>query len=257
MKRFVLALIATALCTASFAQSNVKNLYASSDKLNIEQFKNVEQPAQLSRYFFAGYNTLCLPVSMTAEQWAAAAKNVKVERLAAIQQEGATLHLYFVECTNDGIQAGMPYLVYSPTAQYLRVKNTDVMAFNAELKTVRFKDDLGNQVSFGSSWETVKMAGRYGIPAQQSVTPLESVLIRTEADKAFLPTRCGFTWDMQSPTATDLLIHHAASFAEVNAIKGVDAQSQDAAAYNLNGYKMNNTSKRGIYVTDGKKVVIK
>ena len=181
MKQLVLVLTMTmALNTTALAQNKVKNIYASSYKLDIEKMQNCEQAIQLNRYFYAGYNTLCLPFSLTADQVAAAAKDLKVERLAGIQQEGAVLNLYFTDCTADGIQAGVPYLIYSPTSQYMRVKNTDVLNYNKELKAVRMADDNGNIVTFGSSWESVEKVGRYGIPAKQDVTPLESVLVRTE-----------------------------------------------------------------------------
>ena len=75
-----------------------------------------------------------------------------MERLAAIGQEGNTLCLYFVDCTADGIQAGMPYLVFSPEKQYLRAKNTEAVALDNELVTLRMNDGQGNQVAFGSSW---------------------------------------------------------------------------------------------------------
>ena len=116
MKHFVLLLtVAMGLSTTAFAQNKVKNIYASSSKLDIEMMQSSEQPIQLNRYFFAGYNTLCLPFSLTADQVAIAAKDLRVERLAGIQQEGATLNLYFVDCTADGIKAGVPYQVYSTT----------------------------------------------------------------------------------------------------------------------------------------------
>ena len=82
------------------------------------------------------------------------------------------------------------------------MKNTDVLNFDPELKSVRMTDDKGNIVTFGSSWESLEKVGRYGIPAKQNVTPLESILVRTEADKTFLPTRCGFTWVEQAATTS-------------------------------------------------------
>lgn len=245
-----------ALSTSAFAQNRVKNIYASSDKLDMELMQNNEQTVRLNRYFFAGYNTLCLPFSLTADQLAVAAKDMKVERLAAIQQQGETLYLYFVDCTADGIQAGMPYLVYSPTSQYLRVNNTDVLTYDTELKTVRMSDNNGNVVTFGSSWERIGKAGRYGIPAKQDVTPLESVLIRTSAEQAFLPTRCGFMWDQQSSTAVRLEIKHAA-LSDVTAINSIaQNNASDAINYDLQGRKATNSSK-GIRIQNGKKIVVK
>lgn len=249
--------LAMAVGTTAVAQNKVKNIYANTSKLNVEMLQKGDQTVQLNRYFFAGYNTLCLPMSLTAQQVAAAAKNLRVERLAAISQEGATLNLYFVDCTAEGIQAGQPYLVYSPTSQYLRVRNTDVQTVDGALQTVRMSDGRGNTVAFGSSWEAIEKAGRYGIPAQQNVTPLESVLIKTNADKRFLPTRCGFTWIEQDPSATSLEIRHAASMADVTAIV---AASRDAApagsAYNLQGRKVSSSDK-GIRIQQGRKVVVK
>ena len=94
MKHLVLAMMmATALSTTAVAQNKVKNIYASSAKLDMELMQKGDQAVQLNRYFFAGYNTLCLPFSLTADQIAAAAKDLKVERLAGIQQEGQTLNL--------------------------------------------------------------------------------------------------------------------------------------------------------------------
>ena len=250
MKQLVLAMImATAVSTTAFAQNRVKNVYASSSKLDIEMLQS-EQPIQLNRYFFAGYNTLCLPMSVSAEQLG----DIKLERFEGIKQEGNILNLYFVECTSDGIQAGVPYLVNSPKSQYLRVKNSDAMTIDNQLKTVRMSDNNGNVVTFGSGWETIEKVGRYGIPAQQNVTPLEAVLIKTNADKKFLPTRCGFTWDQQNASAKELRIVHL-SASEATAINSVSINNNsDENVYDLSGRKVSKSAK-GLRIQDGKKVV--
>lgn len=255
MKQIVL-LLAMVLTTSAFAQNRVKNIYASSTKLDMEQMQNSDQTVQLNRYFFAGYNTLCLPFSLTADQMAVAAKDLKVERLAGIQQQGETLNLFFVDCTADGIEAGMPYLIYSPTSQYLRVKNTEVLNFDSELKVVRMSDNTGNMVTFGSGWESMVKEGRYGIPAKQNVTPLESILVRTTIEQNFLPTRCGFTWDQQAPSATKLEIKHVMQ-SDVTAISGVTKdKGSDGNCYDLQGRKVSKSAK-GIRIQDGKKVVVR
>ena len=256
MKKFAIALFAAAaVCTQTMAQSQVRTLSASTTKLNVEQLQSQDQAVQVNRYLFAGYNTLCLPMSMTAEQLSVAAPGVTVERMVAIRQEGSVLNLYFVDCTAEGIEAGMPYLIYSPKAQYLRAKNTESMGVNTDLKSVRLTDGEGNQVTFSSSWEAVSKEGRYGIPAQQDVTPLQSVLIRTQSDKMFLPTRCGFSWDQQSGSARELKIQHA-TLGEVTAIAGVEKTREAADTYyDLGGRKVQGQAKKGIYVVGGEKVV--
>ena len=243
--------VATAVSTTAFAQNRVKNVYASASKLDVEMLQS-NQPIQLNRYFFAGYNTLCLPMSVSAEQLG----DIKVERFAGIQQEGNIVKLLFVECTNEGIQAGVPYLIYSPKSQYLRIKNSDAMLIDGQLSPIHVSDGKGNVVTFGSSWEISDKEGRYGIPAQQKVTPLEAVLIKTTAEQKFLPTRCGFTWDMQNSTAKELRIVHL-SASEVTALKNVTMKTNaDDNLYDLNGRKVSQTSK-GLLIQNGKKTVVK
>ena len=168
MKRLVLTMAAAAvMCSQSAtAQNRVKTMYTETQSLMVEQVESAEQTVQLNRYLMAGYNTLCLPMSLNAEQLQAAAKGVTVERFVGIRQEGTTLCLYFTDCTNSGIEAGVPYLIFSPTAQYLRARNTESDGIDTELKTIRMIDGQGNQVAFGSSWELRSKEGLYGIPAK-------------------------------------------------------------------------------------------
>ena len=258
MKQIVLTMMALAtICTqTATAQKRVSNLYTETQTLKVEQVQNTDNPVQVNRYLFAGYNTLCLPMTLSAEQFAAAAKDVRIERLAAIRQVGTTVQLCFVDCTNDGIEAGVPYLIFSPTRQYLRAKNTEANAINADLKTIRMDDGQGNQVSFASSWTSRQKNGLYGIPAKQDVEILESILVRTTEELSFLPTRCGFSWEQQSATAQKLEIVHM-NAAEATAISQLSANTQHQTSntyYDLNGRRVNGTAK-GLYIKDGKKVV--
>lgn len=249
MKQLLLAItMVTALSTSAFAQGQVKNVYASTEKLNVELLQNTDQTVQLNRYLFAGYNTLCLPMSVTAEKLG----DLKAERFAGIQQEGDVLNLYFVECTNEGLQAGVPYLINSPKSQYLRLKNSEALNVNNELRSIHMSDNAGNIVTFSSNWETIKKDGLYGIPAQQNVTPLEAVLIRTQADKAFLPTRCGFSWDKQASSAKTLRIVHLAQ-SDITALKSVSIQTSNGETYDLSGRKVSTT--KGLRIQDGKKIM--
>ena len=268
MKKFTLILMAAAtLCTPSFAQNRVRNIYTSANKLNVDLLKSTDETVQVNRTLMGGYNTICLPMTLTGEQLANAAKDVQVERLAAIRQEGSTLYMYFLDCTQEGIKAGEPYLIFSPITQMLRAKNTENKGISTELKSVTMSDGEGNTVTFGSSWEALQVAGRYGIPAQQDTYLLESVLIRTEADKTFLPTRCGFTWDEQSGSATNLEIKHVTSLSAIGttALQRVANRDGVVDVYVTTGtlvkkgHRINEAKKslpRGIYVVGGEKVAV-
>jgi len=255
MKKLLLSLVAAAaMCVPANAQKIVKTLSASSATLNMEQLMSTEQPVILNRYFFAGYNTLCLPMSLSAEQMEKAGKDIRLERFVGMQQEGSVLNLYFLDCTDEGIMAGEPYLIYSPNFQVLRVRNTEVLNMSDHLKTIRLTDNQGNAVAFGSSWSSVNKDGRYGIPAQQETTPLQSILVRTTSDKTFLPTRCGFSWEQQSGSATELCIKHINSLDEATGINLVTTSNASADIYDLSGRKVSKTQK-GIVIENGKKVL--
>jgi len=256
-KTLLLTMAVAAMCAAPIhAQNKVKYLSTNTKNVDVTLLENGDQPVQLSRYLFAGYNTLCLPMTLDAAQLSRTARDVKVERLVAIQQEGTTLFLCFADCTSEGIEAGVPYLVYSPTSQTLRARTTEAQQVSTTLKTIRLSDRQGNQVAFGSSWQLRSKDGLYGIPAKQNVTPLESVLVRTTGDLSFLPTRCGFCWELQSSTAQDIQIRHLTD-AEATAIQSLTiASDRDGSReqYDLQGRRVTTSGTKGIVIQNGKKV---
>lgn len=257
MKQIVFTMMALAMtCAQTATAQKVRNLYTETQSLKVEQVESTDNPVQVNRYLFAGYNTLCLPMTLSAEQFAATAKDVRIERLAAIRQVGTTVQLCFVDCTNEGIEAGVPYLIFSPTRQYLRAKNTEANAISSDIKTIRMDDGQGNQVSFASSWTSRQKNGLYGIPAKQNVEILESVLVRTTEELAFLPTRCGFSWEQQSATAQKLEIVHV-NASDVTAIKDVKRSTSDSRYYDLNGRNISKPAQKGVYIHDGKQVIVK
>ena len=269
MKHFTFAFVALAtVCSVAFAQSKApRTIYASNSSLNVEQLQQTDRPSQLNRILFAGYNTLCLPMTLTAEQLQQAGRGVQVERLAAIRQEGSIVNLYFLDCTAEGIEAGVPYLIYSPTTQYLRTRTSDAVAVASQLMPVTVSDKQGNRVIFGSSWAEFSGDGRYGIPAKQDTEILQSVLIRTQPDQRFLPTRCGFVWEQQSASATELKIKHVTSLNDIQTdVQQLKAQDAVVDVYDVAGTLVRgqvrmsealNNLPRGIYVIGGEKILVK
>lgn len=236
MKKYLLSCIVMLTVSASLcAQNNMKTISANSAQLNLASLDDTSVNTVITRHFLAGYNTLCLPFSMGGDQLASSVKDLRVERLAAIGQEGTTLCLYFIDCTDEGIEAGMPYLVFSPTMQNMRAQSKDASYVGVSPISVRMTDDLGNAVVFSSSWNSIQEVGRYGIPAQQDVTPLESVLVRTQGDKTFLPTRCGFVWEQQGATAQNLEIRHIKSLDEATAIQSTSLAAGIVDVYDVKG----------------------
>ena len=268
MKKITLALMAAVvLCAPALAQQKTRHIFTSSNTLNLETLETSGQETTLHRTLLAGYNSICLPMTLNAEQLQQAAPGVQLERLAKIQQEGNTLTLVFLDCTAEGLQAGTPYLIFSPKLQTLRANSTEAVAVSTQLRNVTKTDNQGNQVTFGSSWESLRVEGRYGIPAQQEAYPLQSILVRTEADKTFLPTRCGFTWDKQAANATQIEIKHVTSLdGTETSIEKMQAANAVEDVYDTQGIlvlKHANVNSalqslpQGIYVIRGQKVAVK
>ncbi len=267
MKHFSLILFAlTALLTSVSAQTvRTKYVNTSLNTLNVEVFNQTEQPVQLSRILLAGYNSICLPVALNAEQLQAAATDVRVERFTGMRQEGDVLNLFFVDCTEEGIEAGVPYLIFSPKSQYLRAKTTEANGISTQLRDITMTDALGNRIVFASSWESVQQADRYGIPAKQDTEILESILVRTDGEQTFLPTRCGFSWESQANGAAKLQIKHVTT-ADVNRMESLKQSTAIADIYDVNGALIRKQVRtgealqslpRGIYVIGNEKVVVK
>lgn len=276
MKHFTFTLLlAAALAgplTASAATEGNKKLYISTSnaRLNVPQTAGQTLDITLFRSLYAGYNTLCLPFDMTADEVKETFGDVKLERLSACRQNGAALELYFTDCTDEGIEAGQPYLIYSPVNKSAWVKLTDVRTATNEPAAVTVSDAHGNRVTFRGVFEKTSPVGRYGIPAAQALEgEVKSILVRTDGTKHFLPTRCGIEWDAQTNGATELVIKHMAASADLGSTTGIDAvQAQDGAVdvYALNGVlvksqvsvsELSRTLPKGIYVINGEKYLVK
>ena len=104
MKKLLLTLSLLICVTFSLsAQNKVKYVSSNTSSMNLTSLNDNNVNTVITRQFLAGYNTLCLPFSMSNEQLSSSAKDIRIERLAGVGQEGSTLCLYFIDCTNEGI----------------------------------------------------------------------------------------------------------------------------------------------------------
>ena len=268
---FLAAALAAAL-PASGATENDKTVYinTSSNRAELSAATLKTSNIQMFRSLYAGYNTLCLPYDLTADEVTATFGDVQLERLAGCKQNGAVLELYFTDCTSEGVQAGMPYLIYSPVRKSAWIKTGAAPASLKDAQPVTVSDTEGNRVTFRGVFKTEEPVGLYGIPAAQALEgEVKSILVRTDGSKHFLPTRCGLDWDMRSNSATELVIKHVASTEALGNTTGISTlQAQDAVVdvYSLNGTlvkagirisEATRTLPKGIYVINGEKFLVK
>ncbi len=254
MKKIARTLAAVAMMAmVSTASAQTSVTLSTINKIDFTKITEQTQTVRMSRQFFAGYNTLCLPFSLTAEELTRAmGEGVILERL--VQAEEGTLT--FLDVTENGLEAGMPYLIFSPKKQYVTF-STKQLNLVSEPKTL----NVGMAMMTGK-YEPTKDWNSFGIPAQQDKEILDAVLVRTEGDKTFYPTRCGINYSGSDVPA----IQHVKAFDETTAINNLKAGNVKVDIYNAAGslVKRNvgmadaaRTLKSGVYVVNGMKFMVK
>ncbi len=244
------------ICIAMFvslgvsAQGNV-SLSTNVKQINFSRITEKTTQVTLTRLLMAGYNSICLPFSVSADDLRkAVGADVQLERLAKV--EGNTL--YFIDVTNEGIAAGVPYLIYSPTRKTAAFRTSDTKMVDPTPLTV-------NGATMFSSYSMQSPTGVYGIPAKQDTEVLQSILVAVEGDKNFLPTRCGISIDAENPE-----ICHVTSLSETTSISSLVAQDAVVNVYSVSGVQVASnirmtealqTLPKGIYVTNGQKFLVK
>jgi len=250
--------MALALAMPTMAQTANKTvrLNTVSDKLALEKVNESTKVLTITRTLFAGYNTICLPFNMSEQELiAAVGEGVQVERMAKLSND----ELYFLDCTAEGIEAGKPYLIYSPAPKYATFKTTDINNLVTKPQDIT----IGN-ITMTGLWQKFTEVGYYGIPAQQETDLLQAILVDTEGTKTFLPTRCSFKNSKSGAKIPQ--IKHVTSLDDEDSIQQLIADNAIVNVYTVNGtlvrsnISMSNAMSSlpaGIYVTHGQKFIVK
>lgn len=250
MKRILLsaAMVAALSANAQTTAPRTKYVSTSAETIDIELVQ--QATTRLSRTFYFGYNTLCLPYSLTAEEVETnLGAGMKIEKPVGAMLEGNDFVLCFAECTGEGIEAGMPYLVYSDKAKYVAFTNTTGTSVDTPA-SVSFGDGQGNVATFRGSFERLTPIGTWAIPAVQGEIPAN--LICCDGARMLNPTRCFFTWDAQNG-ANNMVIRHLAAGETVSGITSANITTADGAVYNTAGQRVQ--QGHGVMIQGGKKIV--
>lgn len=254
MKKFY-AIAMSLLMSASasvYAQKTVG--FSTTNKLDFTRVTENTTSIYMNRTFYAGYNTICLPFSVSADDLKAlCGYDVILEKLVKVEEN----NLLFADVTEEGISAGMPYLIYSPKTQVVKFQTED-MTLQEDPIVLRV-----DNATMSGKYEPTTGMGIYGIPAQQNKEILEATLVRTVADKTFLPTRCGITFPLSQGAPT---IKHIGAMSDETAISKLIAENATVTVYNANGQLVNKSMRindaknkltAGIYVVNGQKFIVK
>lgn len=199
------------------------------------------------------WSTICLPMRVTKDR----AKeifgdNVKVAQISAISNEGSSYTISFTERTANNIfLENKPYLVKSENdVNEFTVDNVNIVE-SASPKTVLEDEDEG--IVFGTFFGTL---------AAGTVIPKDYFFLNdnkfyyskgTTTIKGF---RGYFKLEGFESSAGAPEINFVVD-GEATKIEGLNVIFDDGQYYNLKGQKVDNPTEKGVYIKNGKKVVIK
>ena len=195
----------------------------------------------LSRTFPAGWNTICLPFATTT---AAFGEGVKAQAFISADNNG----LNFREVTE--LEANKPYLIY-----FKEAKKTPTYFGTEITSTTPVSVTFGDFTFCGSYEASISMAGKYGVADQGDV---QKLMLGGEGS-TLKATRAYFTKSGDQPAMININLDGNAT-----GIENIEQNQADIYdVYNLQGQliRKNATSlnglAKGIYIVNGKKVMVK
>ena len=195
----------------------------------------------VDRTFVAGWNTICLPFAVTAtEMKAKYGENVALYELTSFTDG----NLQFTKLGEEiGITAGKPYLIYVEDA--ITESKTFV---DATISATSPVNTAPSGVTFHGTFAPIAaggLTGMYGISSDGRIAKANSATYMN-----------GFRGYLEGNLAGARI----SIFDEATGISRIyDANEvfgKDAKVYNLNGQKVENV-KKGLYIVNGRKVVVK
>ena len=194
------------------------------------------------------WNTICLPFNVTLA--GSPLEGATAKTLTDASVTGTTVHLTFGDAVSE-LVAGTPYII-----KWNADKNIENPVFSGVIidKTVRNIAFDGDCVKFNGYYDafpiTAKNSDIYYMTSG-------SKLKHTGIDRTLLACRAYFQFNEHVVKARDFVLDFGDE--QTTGIISVDADSKVDNIYDLGGRKMNNNShlKKGLYIQNGKKTVIK
>ena len=199
----------------------------------------------LNRQFLKGWNTICLPFATTPE--AVAGTGAKAQAFAGAGADG----LDFVVA--ETMTANTPYLIYVPADTEAQTFIANVTLEEATPASVTHGDFTfkGNYVA------NMPMADLYGVADKDGVQKI----MKGSATAKLQGTRAYFDYSGTSSVSGMRLNLEGQD--DVTSIDGVEVMNGSFDIYNLQGIRVRTAATsleglgRGVYVVNGKKVMVK
>lgn len=192
----------------------------------------------LTRSFAKGWNTLCLPFDVNPAEFGV--EGVKVQEFAGA--DGSSLDFQAVET----VTANVPCLVYFPEAVASGVTLLTKTIASLSVQPMRQGD-----FTFNGSYEgSISMSGKYGVADVDGVQKI----MRGGSASTLKGTRAYFDY---SGTGNVQGMRLSLEGEGTTGIGGIvtGAADTEAPLYDLSGRRVQNVTKGGIYIRNGKKII--
>lgn len=192
----------------------------------------------LTRSFAKGWNTLCLPFDVNPAEFGV--EGVKVQEFAGAT--GSSLEFEAVET----VTANVPCLIYFPEAVTSGVTLLTKTIASLDAQSVQQGD-----FTFKGSYEgSISMSGKYGVADVDGVQKI----MRGGSASTLKCTRAYFDY---SGTGNVQGMRLSLEGEGVTGIDGITTGNAgtEAPLYDLSGRRVQNVTKGGIYIQNGKKII--
>lgn len=197
------------------------------------------QTVTYSRANTAGYNSVCLPFAISAADFGSEAR---LEQFTSTDGQSVSL-----TSTTDENAAGQPCFVYCPETQ----TEWTLTKQNAYIVAEPIEASDGNAVLHGSFTNAAIGAGQYKLTADGTAFGATTAQGKVTAFRTYLTpaTTAGAAALLQ-------VLHDGAEVTGVNTAVQPAGVNQPAAVYDLTGRRLQRITRPGIYIVNGKKMVV-
>lgn len=254
MKKFYL--IAAMAFMALVANAQQKVTLSTYQGTNIEKYNGQELAVTVNRYVIRGWNTLCLPFDVTADELNEAfGSDCRLERLVGVESNSTGIVLNFQDCKAGGVKAGVPYILYY-TGENASKKISKTATITRDRLPISFTDSrTGATVTMNGAQQRTDATGLYGILARDNA---EATFVGTDdITNGFYATRCFV--EVSTGNKTPLFTHHIGE-GEATSINSVARAGERVEVFNVSGVKVADRIdglQPGVYVVKGRKVFVK
>lgn len=253
----------TNINTSGYAKAQLyKQVYAKvfSDTEDLTEYLPAsdlaDQTITLDRKVYEGWNTFCVPFALTQAQLEEAYGSGAVAKyLESVTTDGENATLHFTPEEEGGIEANKAYLLYL-TADVMEAKTfSGVTLEPAGTCTTPVSDENGDVYTFQGILKPTTLETD---DTQYFLNSLgTNFVLPSNSTSAMKATRAYITVPAASATAQGR--HYSFDFnGTTTGIDNVNISGlEDGAWYTISGIRVNRPAAKGVYIHNGRKVIVK